>query len=135
MTALFQNNELESALEMAQAVLESYIRSKGNSDSFSIMARNNLGMVQLALGRFEEAAGIFRDGYELGREVLGPSSEIRIKCTANLADALLELGLAEEAEEICFEVLELRRDLSPPRPIEVAHRPPQPSRGHVWRRP
>lgn len=120
MGVLFKTNRLEEAEVIAQEVLASYTRVKGDEHPDTIMGRNNLGMVIFRRGRPAEAEPLFRQAYELSRQHLPSTNEVRMKSTGNLADALLELGRPQEAETYCRELLAVRRALNPPMPGQVA---------------
>ncbi len=118
--ALLKANRLEEARVIAREVVASYSRVKGDQHPNTIRAQNNLGMVVFRGGDPDGAEPHLRTAYELSRQHLQPTHEVRTTSASNLVDALLELSRPKEAETYCRELLAVRRALDPPRPQYVA---------------
>lgn len=97
-------NDLDSDPEAAVAQLTAAVEATRRIGAPDILLRgiNNLSSMQRGLGRAEEAAALAREGLESARGN-GLQRNIGTILTGNLAEALMDLGRIDEAEQVLAE--------------------------------
>jgi non-specific serine/threonine protein kinase/serine/threonine-protein kinase len=102
----------------AEPVLRECLRltidARGPKDPELLSIRNNLGIAQSYLGRFDEAVTTARDALKLGRELIAPRSWQILYLQHTLVRALYSAGELDEAEKLGRETIAARRELLGP---------------------
>ncbi|MEV0034724.1 FxSxx-COOH system tetratricopeptide repeat protein [Streptomyces sp. NPDC050804] len=93
----FAAGEPVAARDLAQEVVDQYLRVPGERHPYTLAAINNLGVYQWGCGAPELAEQLFQGALRTMREVLGDDHPHTLFCTVGLANAMADLGELDEA--------------------------------------
>lgn len=95
--ALWDAGKATEALELAERVLPLFSTRFGVDSPQSMPIKTLLGVIYIGLGRTEEALPLFREVHEVTRRTFGDAHRATALAARNLADALMNVGRADEA--------------------------------------
>ncbi|WP_327237292.1 FxSxx-COOH system tetratricopeptide repeat protein [Streptomyces sp. NBC_01317] len=93
----FSAGEPVAARDLAQEVVDQYMKVPGERHPYTLAAINNLGIYHWGCGAPELAEQLLQGALRAMREVLGDEHPHTLFCTVNLANAKADLGELEEA--------------------------------------
>lgn len=99
---LYRSGDLEDAYRWTKTSYDSFRESKAQD---TVLAHHNLGVIQAARGRWEEAYGIFQSCLQTYRETGRPAKQAAI--LEDLARYWIQRTDLERAEGICWEAVDL----------------------------
>ncbi|MFB7273782.1 FxSxx-COOH system tetratricopeptide repeat protein [Streptomyces sp. NPDC056244] len=93
----FAAGEPVAARDLAQEVVDQYLRVPGQRHPYTLAAVNNLGVYHWGCGAPELAEQLLQGALRTMREVLGDDHPHTLFCTVGLANAMADLGELDEA--------------------------------------
>ncbi|QXE37602.1 tetratricopeptide repeat protein [Streptomyces sp. GMY02] len=93
----FAAGEPVAARDLAQEVVDQYLRVPGERHPYTLAAINNLGVYHWGCGAPELAEQLLQGALRTMREVLGDDHPYTLFCTVGLANAMADLGELDEA--------------------------------------
>ncbi|MEV7867030.1 FxSxx-COOH system tetratricopeptide repeat protein [Streptomyces sp. NPDC088124] len=93
----FASGEPVAARDLAQEVVDQYLRVPGARHPYTLAAINNLGVFHWGCGAPELAEQLLQGALRTMREVLGDEHPHTLFCTVGLANAKADLGELDEA--------------------------------------
>jgi tetratricopeptide (TPR) repeat protein len=97
---LNQTGRFDEALELANEIYALAEGLHGPTHRRTLQARSNIGVTLTALGRYAEAATVFRENWTAERDSIGEYALDTLVSRGNLAEALLFAGELREAEQV-----------------------------------
>jgi non-specific serine/threonine protein kinase/serine/threonine-protein kinase len=110
---LWEQGRLSEAEQIFRDTLDGRVRVLGELHLVTARTYDNLGLILSDQREFEEAERLQRRALSILEQILGPDNPDTIICENNLADTVVGLGRAAEAETIMADVVRRARNSLP----------------------